>query len=107
MPISTYTCMCDRKGQVNSKHFMFGCISCTQQVVSCTYVGITFSVTSKMPLQEYPFKARTRHGLDYSRQFPHLRARTNAFAALLRIRNTATMAVHDYLQVGKERSLMS
>ena len=49
-------------------------------------------------LQEYPFKARKRHGLDYIRQFPHLRARTNSFSSLLRIRHTAAMAVHDFFQ---------
>lgn len=48
--------------------------------------------------QEYPFKARKHHGLEYIRQFPHLRARTNSFSSLLRIRHTATMAIHEFFQ---------
>lgn len=52
-----------------------------------------------MPKQEYPFKAHGRHPLEYLRHFPHLRPRTREFSSLLRIRNTATMAVHEFFQV--------
>ncbi|XP_041359181.1 probable asparagine--tRNA ligase, mitochondrial [Gigantopelta aegis] len=47
---------------------------------------------------EYPFKARKRHPLDYTRSYPHLRPRTNLMTALLRIRNTATITVHNFFQ---------
>ena len=55
------------------------------------YEGIVF-------LQEYPFKTTTRHGVDYIRQFPHLRARTRLFSSVLRIRQTAAMAIHEFFQ---------
>ncbi|XP_070554005.1 asparaginyl-tRNA synthetase-like isoform X3 [Ptychodera flava] len=48
--------------------------------------------------EEYPFKVKTRHSLDYIRQYSHLRCRTNVFGALLRVRNAATMAIHSYFQ---------
>lgn len=50
-------------------------------------------------LQDFPFKIKERHGLDYIRQFPHLRPRTNAFSSLLRIRSQATTAIHSYFKV--------
>ena len=56
-------------------------------------------LTSSLYTQLYPFKAHTKHSLDYTRQYPHLRSRTNAFSSVLRVRNTATMALHDYFQV--------
>ncbi|XP_019863373.1 PREDICTED: probable asparagine--tRNA ligase, mitochondrial [Amphimedon queenslandica] len=46
----------------------------------------------------YPFKARINHPADYIRQFPHLRARTKKFSSVLRIRNAASIAVHEYFQ---------
>ena len=49
--------------------------------------------------QDYPFKAKKSHPLDYIRQYPHLRARTTTFASLLRIRNEAAMALHAFYQV--------
>lgn len=61
--------------------------------------SLVYIITSHTPpLQDYPFKARKRHGLDYVRQFPHLRARTNSFSSLLRIRDTATKAIHDFFR---------
>ena len=56
-------------------------------------------LTSSLYMQSYPFKAHTKHSLEYTRQYPHLRSRTNAFSSVLRVRNTATMALHDYFQV--------
>ena len=50
-------------------------------------------------LQDYPFKVKKNHPLDYIRQYPHLRARTKSFASLLRIRNAAAMALHSFYQV--------
>lgn len=50
-------------------------------------------------LQDFPFKIKERHGLDYIRQFPHLRPRTNASSSLLRIRSQATAAIHSYFKV--------
>ncbi|XP_034024363.1 probable asparagine--tRNA ligase, mitochondrial [Thalassophryne amazonica] len=47
---------------------------------------------------EFPFKIKERHSLEYIRQFPHLRSRTNAFSSLLRIRSEATAAIHSYFK---------
>ncbi|XP_072248069.1 asparaginyl-tRNA synthetase [Leuresthes tenuis] len=47
---------------------------------------------------DFPFKIKERHGLEYIRQFPHLRCRTNAFSSLLRIRSEATAAIHSYFR---------
>ncbi|XP_076832822.1 asparaginyl-tRNA synthetase [Brachyhypopomus gauderio] len=47
---------------------------------------------------DFPFKIKDRHSLEYIRQFPHLRCRTNAFSSLLRIRSQATAAVHSYFR---------
>ena len=49
--------------------------------------------------QLYPFKIHVKHPSDYVRQFPHLRARTKKFSSVLRVRNTASIAVHEYFQV--------
>lgn len=47
---------------------------------------------------EYPFKFKERHHVDYYRQYLHLRPRDEQFASLLRVRNSATMAIHEYFQ---------
>ncbi|XP_062275435.1 probable asparagine--tRNA ligase, mitochondrial isoform X2 [Scomber scombrus] len=47
---------------------------------------------------DFPFKIKERHGLEYIRQFPHLRCRTNVFSSLLRIRSEATSAIHSYFK---------
>nr|XP_056714593.1 probable asparagine--tRNA ligase, mitochondrial [Euleptes europaea] len=44
----------------------------------------------------FPLKYKTRHPLDYLRQFPHLRCRSNSLSALLRIRSEATAAIHSF-----------
>ncbi|XP_064404152.1 asparaginyl-tRNA synthetase-like isoform X2 [Halichondria panicea] len=48
--------------------------------------------------QEFPFKARQTHTPDYIRQFPHLRARTQSFSSLLRLRDTATALIHTFFR---------
>lgn len=54
---------------------------------------------------DFPFKIKERHPLEYIRQFPHLRCRTNAFSSMLRIRSEATAAIqsffrdHGYVQI--------
>lgn len=47
---------------------------------------------------DFPFKTKERHSLEYIRQFPHLRCRTNAFSSLLRVRSEATTAIHSYFK---------
>ncbi|OXB78072.1 UNVERIFIED_CONTAM: hypothetical protein H355_013621 [Colinus virginianus] len=46
----------------------------------------------------FPLKFKERHPLEYVRQFPHLRCRSNVLGALLRIRSEATAAIHSFFQ---------
>ncbi|KAJ8280672.1 hypothetical protein GJAV_G00057580 [Gymnothorax javanicus] len=47
---------------------------------------------------DFPFKVKERHGLEYIRNFSHLRCRTNTFSSLLRIRSEATSAIHEFFK---------
>ncbi|KAM9170651.1 asparaginyl-tRNA synthetase isoform 2-T2 [Pangshura tecta] len=46
----------------------------------------------------FPFKPRERQPLEYSRQFPHLRCRTNTLSSLLRVRSEATAAISSFFK---------
>ncbi|NXG70642.1 SYNM protein, partial [Baryphthengus martii] len=46
----------------------------------------------------FPLKMKRRHPLEYIRQFPHLRCRSNTLGSLLRIRSEATAAIHSFFQ---------
>jgi len=45
----------------------------------------------------YPVSPK-RHTVEYLREHAHLRIRTNLISAVMRVRNTASMAIHEYLQ---------
>ncbi|XP_060589313.1 probable asparagine--tRNA ligase, mitochondrial [Ruditapes philippinarum] len=47
---------------------------------------------------EYPLKAKSNYTVEYTRQLLHLRPRTEHHSNLLKLRNTASMAVHKYFQ---------
>ncbi|XP_063060853.1 probable asparagine--tRNA ligase, mitochondrial [Engraulis encrasicolus] len=55
-------------------------------------------VTGACDPVDYPFKIKERHSMEYIRQFPHLRCRTNAFSALLRVRSEATSAIQSFFK---------
>uniref|UniRef100_A0A3Q3EUE2 asparagine--tRNA ligase n=1 Tax=Kryptolebias marmoratus TaxID=37003 RepID=A0A3Q3EUE2_KRYMA len=55
-------------------------------------------VVGKCNPVDFPFKIKERHSLEYIRQFPHLRCRTNVFSSLLRVRSQATTAIHSYFK---------
>lgn len=57
---------------------------------------LCFLYISVLYLQTYPLKHKTRHTMEYTRQYLHLRSRTNAFGALLRIRHAATVGFHKF-----------
>ncbi|XP_073191847.1 asparaginyl-tRNA synthetase isoform X3 [Lepidochelys kempii] len=50
----------------------------------------------------FPFKPRERQPLEYSRQFPHLRCRTNTLSSLLRVRSEATAAIHSFFKTSNK-----
>ncbi|NXI42499.1 SYNM protein, partial [Galbula dea] len=58
----------------------------------------TIRVVGPCDTWSFPLKMKSRHPLEYVRQFPHLRCRTNALASLLRIRSEATAAIHSFFQ---------
>jgi asparaginyl-tRNA synthetase len=49
------------------------------------------------PAETYPLQKK-RHSLEFLREIAHLRARTNTFGAVARIRNRAAFAIHQYFQ---------
>ncbi|XP_044306146.1 probable asparagine--tRNA ligase, mitochondrial isoform X1 [Varanus komodoensis] len=46
----------------------------------------------------FPLKYKTHQSLEYLRQYPHLRCRSNSLSALLRIRSEATAAIHSFFK---------
>ena len=46
--------------------------------------------------QSYPLQKK-RHSYEYLRTLPHLRARTNLFSAIFRVRSVLNYAIHKYL----------
>ena len=47
--------------------------------------------------EDYPIQKK-KQNMEYLREIPHLRVRTNTFNAVFRVRNVLAKAVHDYLQ---------
>jgi asparaginyl-tRNA synthetase len=60
--------------------------------VQATKVELVGGVGDDYPLQ------KKRHSLEYLRTMGHLRTRTNTLGAVLRVRNAATMAIHEFFQ---------
>lgn len=50
-----------------------------------------------MSSPEYPLQKK-RHSFEYLRTIPHLRARTNTFQAVFRVRSLIAYAIHQYFQ---------
>lgn len=44
----------------------------------------------------YPFNSKQNHPPDYLRQYLHLRPRTDYISSILRVRNSASRAIHEY-----------
>ncbi|MDR0623794.1 MAG: asparagine--tRNA ligase [Treponema sp.] len=49
------------------------------------------------PAETYPLQKK-RHSLEFLREIAHLRARTNTFGAVARVRNRTAFAIHQYFQ---------
>ncbi len=47
--------------------------------------------------ETYPLQKK-RHSLEYLRELPHLRPRTNTFMAVFRLRSVLSMALHEFFQ---------
>ncbi|XP_077197415.1 asparaginyl-tRNA synthetase [Paroedura picta] len=61
-------------------------------------VADSIRVVGTCDVVAFPVKYKTRQTLDYLRQFPHLRCRSNTLSALLRIRSEATAAIHAFFK---------
>ncbi|XP_071074390.1 asparaginyl-tRNA synthetase isoform X2 [Dasypus novemcinctus] len=55
-------------------------------------------VVGNCDAKAFPFKYKERHPLEYMRQYPHLRCRTNVLGAILRVRSEATAAIHSFFK---------
>nr|XP_017505975.2 probable asparagine--tRNA ligase, mitochondrial isoform X2 [Manis javanica] len=55
-------------------------------------------VVGNCDAKTFPFKYKERHPLEYLRQFPHLRCRTNVLGSILRVRSEATAAIHSFFK---------
>lgn len=60
--------------------------------LQCTAIELLAPCDETYPLQ------KKRHSLEYLREIPHLRVRTNTFQAVMRIRSVLSMAVHEFYQ---------
>ncbi|MGE4583848.1 MAG: asparagine--tRNA ligase [Sphaerochaeta sp.] len=55
------------------------------------------TLVGECPVDTYPLQKK-RHTVEYLREISHLRARTNMFGAVARVRNTLSFAVHQFFQ---------
>lgn len=58
----------------------------------------TIEIFGDVDAQEYPI-AKKKLPLEHIRKFPHLRVRTKLFPSIMRIRNSCTMATHNFFQL--------
>ncbi len=57
----------------------------------------SLTVVGEAPAETYPLQKK-RHSFEFLREIAHLRPRTNTFAAVARVRNTLSFAVHRFFQ---------
>ncbi|XP_040819911.1 probable asparagine--tRNA ligase, mitochondrial isoform X1 [Ochotona curzoniae] len=55
-------------------------------------------VVGNCDAKAFPIKYKERHPLEYLRQYPHLRCRTNVLGSILRVRSEATAAIHSFFK---------
>ena len=60
--------------------------------IQATKIEILGKADASYPLQ------KKRHSYEYLRTMPHLRARTNLFSAIFRVRSILNFAIHNYLK---------
>jgi len=57
----------------------------------------SLAIIGAAPAETYPLQKK-RHSLEFLREHAHLRARTNTFGAVARVRNRLAVAVHEFFQ---------
>ena len=66
-----------------------------EQLIELQASSIT--IYGDIDAKEYPI-SKNKLSMDYLRQYPHLRIRTNMFSSIARIRNIASYATHQFFQ---------
>ncbi len=86
------------------RHLRTGCaVATTGELVDSPGTGQRYEVrATRVDLvgdidDDYPLQKK-RHGFEFLRTIAHLRARTNTIGAVLRVRNAAARAVHEFFQ---------
>ena len=59
--------------------------------------AVSLAITGAAPAETYPLQKK-RHSLEFLREIAHLRARTNTFGAVARVRNRLAFAIHEFFQ---------
>jgi asparaginyl-tRNA synthetase len=59
--------------------------------------ALSLEIIGDAPAETYPLQNK-RHSLEFLREHAHLRARTNTFGAVARVRNRLAIAVHEFFQ---------
>ena len=59
-------------------------------------IATAIEITGECP-PDYPLQKK-RHSVEFLRTMPHLRARTNTFSAVFRVRSVAAYAIHKFFQ---------
>ena len=85
-------------------HLRTGCaVECTGELVDSPGKGQRFEVKATEVAvvgqvgDDYPLQKK-RHSFEFLRTLAHLRPRTNTIGAVLRVRNAAARAIHDFFQ---------
>lgn len=80
-------------------------ISVTGELVESQGAGQKYEIQVKKleilgdsDAEKYPIQLRNKPSLEFLREQAHLRVRTNAFGAIMRVRSALSFAVHQYFQ---------
>jgi len=86
------------------RHIQTGCaVSVTGELVDSPGKGQRFELQAQCVevvgavAEDYPLQKK-RHSFEFLRTLAHLRPRTNTLGAVLRVRNAAAMAIHEFFQ---------
>jgi len=71
--------------------------ACDIKVIGSSPAETISGKTPALDIQAYPLQKK-RHSLEFLREIAHLRARTNTFGAVARLRSRMSFAIHRYFQ---------
>ena len=93
-----------RPGLAEAEKFSTGCaVDVTGELVATPEAKQPFEIRAEtIELvggcdPDFPMQKK-RHSLEFMRELPHLRPRTNTFSAMFRVRSVLSAAIHEYLQ---------